>query len=68
MKAKELKEWLKDVDDNVDVFIRNSHNPFGNVQELSKAEESTVSFFGMQEPVVILNTESAIEMEQARSL
>lgn len=68
MKAKALKEMLQDVDDNMDVYIRNSYNPFGNIQELHEVEPSSMSFFGIETPCLILNTESAKEMEIERRL
>lgn len=59
MKAKRLKELLANVDDNDEVFIRNSVNPAGNIQEVAQLEKSTYSSFGDDIDCVILNTDSS---------
>ena len=63
MKAKRLKELLKNADDDMDIFIRNSVNPFGNIQELEQVEESSYGFFGSEIPCLILNTHSSKDIE-----
>lgn len=63
MKAKRLKEILMNVDDELDVFIRNSVNPCGNIQELDQVEVSTYGFFGKKVPCLILNSSSSKEIE-----
>ena len=71
MKVSRLKEILGDVlivlenvDDDMDVFIRNSVNPCGDIQELDQVEVSTYGFFGKSIPCLILNTESSKELER----
>ncbi|MBP1308991.1 hypothetical protein JOD82_002011 [Paenibacillus sp. 1182] len=71
MNAKSLKEILAnldkklaDVDDDMDVFIRNSVNPCGNIQELEQVEFSTYGFFGKSIPCLILNTDSSKTLER----
>lgn len=63
MKAKRLKELLNNIDDNTEVFIRNSVNICGNIQELEQIELSTYGFFGVSEPCIILNTPNSKEIE-----
>lgn len=53
-KAKDLKEFLRNVADDTDVFIANSVNICGNISELAEAIESTYSFFGISLPCIIL--------------
>jgi|GEM_PF-5558583 hypothetical protein len=71
MKAKRVKEILKnineilkDVDDDLEVFVRNSVNPCGNIQELEQIELSTYGFFGTNIPCLILNTDSSKKLER----
>jgi len=64
MKAKRLKEIFKDIDDDVEIFVRNSVNPCGNIQELEQVEMSTYGFFGSSIKCLILNTDSSKELEQ----
>ena len=63
MKAGRLKEILANVDDNMEIFIRNSLNPVGNIQELEQIEASSYAFFGSSIPCLILNTYSSKELE-----
>ena len=63
MKVKQLKEILASLDDDTELFIRNSVNPFGNIQSLDQIELSTYGFFGVSVPCVILNTDSSKELE-----
>lgn len=63
MKAKRLKQILMNVDDELDIFIRNSVNPCGNIQDLEQAELSTYGLFGRSIPCLILNTISSKEIE-----
>lgn len=63
MKAKRLKEIVNSIDDDTEVFIRNSVNPCGNIQELEQVEVSTYGFFGKDIPCLILNTDSSKEIE-----
>ncbi|ADO59750.1 hypothetical protein [Paenibacillus polymyxa] len=70
MKVKRLKEILEsldekleNVDDDLEVFIRNSVNPCGNIQELEQVEFSTYGFFGKAIPCLILNTDSSKTLE-----
>lgn len=63
MIAKRLKELLDNIDDDTEIFIRNSVNPCGNIQELKQVEVSTYCFFGKDIACVILNTDSSKEIE-----
>ena len=63
MKAKRLKEIVNKIDDDFNIFVRNSINPCGNIQELEQAEISTYGFFGKDIPCLILNTNSSKEIE-----
>lgn len=59
--AKDLKEFLKDVDDDTEVYIANSFNPVGNICELAEARKDTYGFFGNDIPCIIL--ESAMNVK-----
>ncbi|MGN4128024.1 hypothetical protein ACMGD3_23920 [Lysinibacillus sphaericus] len=63
MKVKRLKEILANLDDELEVFIRNSNNPIGNIQDLEQAELSSYGFFGSNINCLILNTNSSKELE-----
>lgn len=63
MKIKRLKELIENVDGECEIFIRNSVNPIGNIQEAEQVELSTYGFFGESIPCVILNTNSSKEIE-----
>lgn len=63
MKAKRLKELLNNIDDNTEVFIRNSVNICGNIQELAQLEVSKYSTLGELEPCIILNTCNSTNIE-----
>nr|WP_278678834.1 hypothetical protein [Clostridium paraputrificum] len=63
MKAKRLKELLETIDDNTEIFIRNTVNICGNIAELEQVEESSYGFFGKSIPCVILNTSNSKEIE-----
>jgi len=63
MKAKRLKEIISVLDDEIEVFIRNSANPCGNIQELEQVEVDTYGFFGVNIPCAILNTDSSKKLE-----
>lgn len=56
MKVKRLKEILNNLDDNLEVFIRNSLNFCGTIGELEQVEKSFYGFFGEDIPCLILNT------------
>ena len=56
MLVKEFKKLINNIDDDEEIFIRNSVNPVGNISELAQIEISTYSFFGHSVPCVILNT------------
>lgn len=64
MKAKRLKEILIGIDDNTEVFIRNTRNLCGNIDSLAQLEVSTYSSFGVVNPCIILNTPSSKEIEE----
>jgi len=63
MDVKRLKELLANLDDDLEVFIRNSINVIGNIQELEQIELSTYGFFGESVSCMILNTYSSKELE-----
>ena len=63
MKVKRLKELLKTIDDNTEIFIRNTVNVCGNISELDQVEESSYAFFGKSIPCIILNTANSKEIE-----
>ena len=67
MKIKRLKEIVNELDDGLEVFVRNSVNPVGNIQELSQIEKSSYGFFGESIPCLILNTDSSKELETAEN-
>ena len=59
MKVKRLKEILNELDDDLEIFIRNSVNACGNISELEQVEKSTYGFLGSSIDCIILNTECA---------
>lgn len=63
MKVKRLKELLKNIDDDTEVFIRNTVNICGNITELDQVEETSYSFLGKSIPCIILNTSNSKEIE-----
>jgi len=63
MTVKRLKEILNDVDDELEIFIRNSVNICGNIGELEQIEVSEYGFFGTLLPCIILNTDSSKTIE-----
>lgn len=46
MKIGRLKEILSSLDDDLEIFIRNSVNICGNIGELYQIEKSTYGFMG----------------------
>ena len=65
MKLKRLKEIIKDVDnDEIEIFIRDSINPCGNIGSLEQIEVSTYGSFGESVPCIILNTEYSKVIEE----
>lgn len=64
MKVKRLKEILNKFDDDVEIMIRNSNNPCGNIAELYQVEKSSYGFFGNSIPCVILNSSTSKEIEE----
>lgn len=64
MKLGRLKELIKDMDDDgLEIFIRNSTNPCGNIGSLEQIELSTYGFFGTSIPCLILNTGHSKKIE-----
>ena len=59
MTVKELKNMLTNLDDDLEIFIRNTFNPTGNIEELYMVESSTYSVFGQESDCIILNTHTA---------
>lgn len=68
MKVKRLKEILNNLDDDLEIFIRNSNNLCGNISELEQVEKSYYSFFGKDIPCLILNTPVSKELETTDDL
>ncbi len=64
MKVKRLKEILNKFDDDVEIMIRNSNNPCGNIAELYQVEKSSYGFFGNSITCVILNSSTSKEIEE----
>ena len=62
-KAKDLKEFLKDIDDDREIFIRNSVNICGNISEMAEAKEDTYGFFGESVPCIIFDTAQNVEFD-----
>lgn len=56
MKINRLKEIIKDMPDDLEIFIRNTNNICGSIAELEQVEKSYYGFFGMDIPCIILNT------------
>ena len=63
MKVKRIKEILENIDDDLEIFVRNSVNPLGNINSLDQVESSTYGFFGVSIPCLILNTGVSKEVE-----
>lgn len=63
MKAKRLKELMANVDDDTEIFIRNTVNVCGNLSDLNQVEESTYGSFGISIPCIFLNTSNSKEIE-----
>lgn len=63
MRIKRLKEILNTLPDDLEIYIRNSHNLCGNISLLEQIEKSNYGFFGVDIPCIILNTDSSKELE-----
>lgn len=50
----ELKELIKDLDDETEVFIRVCYNPVGNIVTAGSPVLSTYGFFGTSIPCVVI--------------
>lgn len=61
MKIGRLKELINGLDDNMEIFIRNSHNVCGNIDDLVQVEKSSYGFFGESIDCIILNACNAVE-------
>lgn len=68
MKVKRLKEILNNLDDDLEIFIRNSNNLCGNISELEQVEKNYYGFFGKDIPCLILNTPFSKELETTEDL
>jgi hypothetical protein len=64
MKAKRLKEIIREIPDDIEIMVRAFINPCGNISELSQVEYSSYGFFGEDIPCVILNTSENIGNEE----
>lgn len=56
MKVKRLKELLNNLDDDLEIFIRNSNNICGTIGELQQVEKTFYGFVGIDIPCIVLNT------------
>lgn len=56
MRVKDLKEALKNIPDDTEIFIENSMNVCGNISALCAAREDTYGSFGASLPCVILGS------------
>lgn len=54
MKIKDIKEAIKNLDNNLEVFIRCTYNPCGNIIEAGKFNKSTYGFFGKSIDCIII--------------
>jgi hypothetical protein len=63
MKIKELKEQLKNIPDDTEVFIRCAVNPCGNIIEAGSADKSTYGFFGKDIDCIIIEPMSTEDEE-----
>lgn len=64
MKLGRLKEIIKDMDDDeLEIFIRNSINPCGNISRLEQIQTSTYGSFGKSIHCLILNSDNSKELE-----
>ena len=55
--VKRLKEIIKDIPDDLEIYIRNSRNLCGTIGELENVEKTTYGFFGESIPCLVLNTQ-----------
>lgn len=63
-KVKDLKEFLKDLDDELEIYIKNSVNVCGNISELAEAKTNTYGSFGESIPCVILDTAQNVVFDE----
>lgn len=59
-----LKELLKNINDNTEVFVRNSFNICGNIADLDQVEKTTYGMFGKSIPCIVLNSEYSKDIEE----
>jgi hypothetical protein len=52
--VKDLKDQIKDLPDDMEVFIRCHVNPVGNMSHVGEAAKSTYGFFGTSIPCLII--------------
>lgn len=64
MKIGRLKEILSNLDDDLEIYIRNSVNICGNIGELYQIEKSTYGFMGYSIPCIVLNTYYSKNLEE----
>ena len=58
MRIKDLKEQIKELPDEMEVFIRCAVNPCGNIITAGKANKDTYGFFGESIDCVIIEPET----------
>lgn len=54
MTVQELKRQIKNIPDDIEVYIRCYQNPCGNIIEAGEAKKSTYGFFGTKIDCVII--------------
>lgn len=64
MRVKDLKETLKNIDDDTEVFIANSFNICGNISELCEVRKDNYGFFGSSVPCVILDSAQNVSFDE----
>lgn len=56
MTVGDIKEALKDVSDETEIYIANSFDVLGNISELCEVREDTYGCFGKSIPCIILGS------------
>ena len=66
-KVGDLKEYLKDFDDDTEIFVKNTFNMCGNISALAEVKLDSYSSFGEITPCLILDTDQNVEIEEEES-
>jgi hypothetical protein len=59
----DIKKALENVSDDMEIFVQNVVNPFGNISELGKVELSSYSSFGISTACIILKSALIVQDE-----